>query len=269
MSENKMSNWFEEEDALTDPKPNTSQEKETPTEATPEQKTEEKETQPDEGDKAETKADNTHPETPEEENIPFHKHPRFKALTSENRELKESLASLTEKVSQFETKFTQQETEAQPIPDWFIELYGENEELYSKYKQDEEKRIHNMEAAIMQKLAPKLQAIEQEERTKATNQYIQKELEAIKAEEPNIDTNAVMKVVYEKKLFDENGNLNFRAGAEWLKDHPRPTDTKQLDAKKSIAGKISTEGSSEPTKSDVVTSQDLKQRDWRSFYKSL
>lgn len=261
---NEMTNWFTEEDSVEEPHLSKTGEKETPPAPSADDKTNET-TPPSEGD---DKAKEAEPIINKDEEIPFHKHPRFRALTQENKELKEQIAEINSKMENFASKFTEQETAAQPIPQWFVRLYGEDQDLYSAYKQEEEVRISNMKQSVLSQLEPELKKIEKEEENEKVNSFINSELEAIKEENPGIDTNAVMKVVYEKKLFDENGNLNFRAGAEWIKNNPKAIDVK-TETKKEVAGKLATDNSAEPVKKDFVTSQDIAKRDWRTFYKSL
>lgn len=263
-----MTNWFKEEDSLDEPRLPKAGENETPT--APSAETKQNETTPAPEGEGKTNATIDKGEAPEEQ-LPFHKHPRFRALTAENKELKEQVEALSAKMENFSTKFTQQETASQPIPNWFVRLYGEDQDLYNAYKVEEEARIASMQQAVMSKLEPELKKIEKEESDKKVNSFINSELEAIKEEFPGIDTNAVMKVVYDKKLFDENGQLNFRAGAEWVVKTSPATHNGKTEAKKEVAAKLSSEGSSDgPSKKDVVTSQELRKAgDWRSFYKSL
>lgn len=259
-----MTNWFTEEDDAEEPSLPKTGEKETPPAPSADDKTDETTpTSEGKGDGEETKAP-----IAKDEEIPFHKHPRFRALTQENKELKEQIAEINSKMDNFSSKFTSQETAAQPIPQWFVRLYGEDPDLYNAYKQEEEVRISNMKQSVLSQLEPELKKIEREEENEKVNSFINSELDAIKEENPGIDTNAVMKVVYEKKLFDENGNLNFRAGAEWVLNNPKASNLK-TETKKEVAGKLATDNSAEPVKKDFVTSQDIAKRDWRTFYKSL
>ncbi len=259
-----MTNWFTEEDSIEEPRLPKTGEKETPPAPSADDKTDET-TPTSEGD---DKGGDAKVEKNKDEEIPFHKHPRFRALTQENKELKEQIAEINSKMEKFNSQFTSQETAAQPIPQWFVRLYGEDPDLYNAYKQEEEVRISNMKQSVLSQLEPELKKIEREEQNEKINSFINSELESIKSEYPNIDTNAVMKVVYEKKLFDENGNLNFRAGAEWVLNNPKAPDVK-TETKKEVAGKLATDNAAEPVKRDYVTSQDIAKRDWRSFYKSL
>lgn len=259
-----MTSWFSEEDAVEEPHLPKAGETETPPAPSADDKTNET-TPSSEGD---DKVKEAEPAINKDEEIPFHKHPRFRALTQENKELKEQIAEINSKMESFSSKFNEQETKAQPIPQWFVRLYGEDPDLYSAYKQEEEAKIAAMQQSVLSQLEPQLQRIKQEEENEKVNSFINSELEAIKEEYPGVDTNAVMKVVYEKKLFDENGNLNFRAGAEWVKNNLKAPDVK-TETKKDVAAKLATDNAAEPVKKDFVTSQDIAKRDWRSFYKSL
>ena len=65
--------------------------------------------------------------TPMEENLPFHKHPRFKEIIEENNKLKDEIAKVREDVShQFEEI---KKPQADVIPESFKKLYGDSPEI--------------------------------------------------------------------------------------------------------------------------------------------
>lgn len=261
-----MTNWFTEDEAM-EVAPSKTVENETQPESSPEKKQDEV-TPASEGESPAKATINN-----DEEPLPFHKHPRFKALTNENSELKKEIESIKASMSNFESKFSSQETKEQPIPAWFIRAFGDDQELYNEYKITEEAKLQEMQKAIESRftsqLAPKIEQIEKEEESKKINNFIATELEAVKEEFPGIDTNMVMKVVYEKKLFDENGNLNFKAAAEWVNNNPKQSSNK-TEVKKEIASKMTTNNSSEPVKSTFMTSEGIRKTgDWRNYFKNL
>src|SRR3990167_5222536 len=113
-------------------------EKETPAETPAEKKPEEKET----GEEtAEEKVAREAKEQEEEDKIPFHKHPRFKALVEEKNQYKEELDKLREDVESKFSEIKESRSETVKIPSWFTELYGENEVAWEKYQEhDKETR---------------------------------------------------------------------------------------------------------------------------------
>jgi hypothetical protein len=94
MSENQMTNWFTEEDSVEEPHLPKTGEKETPPAPSADDKTNET-TPPSEG---ESKGEEAEAQIKKDEEIPFHKHPRFRALTQENKELKEQIEAINAKM---------------------------------------------------------------------------------------------------------------------------------------------------------------------------
>ena len=79
--------------------------------------------QPEEKPKGETPAEET---KQTEENVPFHKHPRFQEIIRKNKELEEEMAQLRQA-----TENINKPNQSTEIPKWFVDLFGENEQPVS------------------------------------------------------------------------------------------------------------------------------------------
>jgi hypothetical protein len=186
-----------------------------------------------------------------EEEVPFHKHPRFKAITHENRELKAQIEEFNQWRQTIDQK-VQQPTQDAPVPDWFATAFGDNPEAYAALQQFEAEREEQLKTSILQKIeADKSQKKQQDNQIK---QFIDGEITKLKDEGNTFDENELKKVVLENKLFDDSGKLNFKAGLMLLKAS-RSTTT---EAKKELASKTAPTSGGSPVKSDMVTPTELR-----------
>ena len=259
--DNKNANWFDEENEFKIEDPSKPEEKETP------------ESQPENQKKVEDVPVDKKEETPAEENkqtedIPFHKHPRFKAVIEEKNQLAEQVKQLTEQMQGISQKVKADEPTT--IPQWFVKLYGDDPEVWQQYQEQRQFELKEMESQVMSKLAPKLQEIEKSEQDKKIDLEIENSLKSLEDEGHKFDRNALMKIVAENQLFDINGNFNFKAGLVLLGAQPIQQKS-NVEAKKEIAKKTMTESAGEggQPKKEFVTSADVQNKDWRSFFNKL
>lgn len=258
-------NWFEEENEIdvveeANKLNENQEEKETPESQTENQK---------EGQEAPKEEEKKPAEAQKTEDIPFHKHPRFKAVIEEKNQLAEQVKQLTEQVQGVASKIT--DNEPTTIPKWFVKLYGDDPEVWTQYQEQRQFELQEMESQVMSKLAPKLQEIEKSEKDKAVDLEIENSLKALEDEGHKFDRNALMKVVADNQLFDINGNLNFKAGLSILQASPQQSPKSNVEAKKEIAKKTMSETAAggETPKKEYATSTDVQNKDWRSFFNKL
>ena len=241
--------WYQEDRVdMAAPNEEPQTEKETQPVPPAEEKTDEKETPP----SAEPAKDE---QEKDENELPFHKHPRWKAMNDENRTLRERLDQVEQRVSNIPEP--QQETE---IPSWFQSVYGDDPALYSQYQQANIAERQAIKQEIINEIKAEQNSKSVEEQQ--INKYIEDQVSTLKDEGNQFDKNELMKVVLDNKLFDDEGRLNFRAGLAILKSTGSVSKTQQ--AKKDVAGKTDTTPKS-PMKTDFVTSKDLQGRSWRDF----
>lgn len=73
----------------------------------------------------------------EEENVPFHEHPRFKELVEEKNTYKSTVDELSSKIAEMEEKFgsMSSSTNSTNLPPEFVELFGSQDaSTYEKFK---------------------------------------------------------------------------------------------------------------------------------------
>lgn len=200
---------------------------------------------------------------PEEEDVPFHRNPRWIAREAELQELRqreEEMAIEIEEIRSLATK-PQQDTN---VPEWFKTLYGDNEIAWQQYSEHDAKRTEEIEARVF--------ARQEEERTKKQreeehwNNWVETELSKIKAQEPSVDENKLLAILQEYKPTDINNNFDFQAGLKIYKALEGAPDTSHSDARKRLADTATvTTPKGEPKKKDYMTPADLRNTSWHNL----
>ena len=224
----------------------------TPPESSPEEQTEATASSPTE-------------ETPkDEENVPFHKHPRFKAIISENHALKEKveeLSSLKEKVERLESSTTQKSVE---IPAWFSEVWGLNEDAWSKYQQFSSAE----KAAYKEEIKREILAEQNKEKeeTEKWDRWIDSQIEALESEGKTFDRNELMKVMSDYRPTDGQGQYDFHKGYE-LYSKLKALDEKPevQKARKEVAAMATSDSKPETTRSKVMTPEEARRTSWTNL----
>jgi len=234
-------------------------EKETPAETPAEKKPEEKET----GEEtAEEKVAREAKEQEEEDKIPFHKHPRFKALVEEKNRYKTELDKLREDVESKFSEIKDSHSEIKTdIPDWFTELYGENETAWKKYQTYDKKTRDDLKAEIKAEFESTRKL--QEDSVKKQDSWIDGQITSLKEDGVQFDKNELMKVMYDNSqpgslynVFDKDGNLDFKKGIE-IMSLLKKKDPEKSKARKEIADDSGSK-KVEPTSKQWLTPEDLK-----------
>jgi len=206
----------------------------------------------------------------DESKLPFHKHPRWKAMHEENESLKASLKEfmdaqrqVLERVAPPQVK--QQET--QQIPDWFAKAYGEDVEVWNVYQNFLKEQREAIKSDLIRE-QKEAQEREIQERTQH-EQWVDNSLASVektfgvKLEQGNSVTNEFIKFVIDYKPTDEMGNLDLVNGWKLFQTTRRPQEqVKQAAsaARKSIASStMSTDKGQAGSKSkDFFTSADFR-----------
>lgn len=199
----------------------------------------------------------------EDENVPFHKHPRFQAVIEEKNRLGETVKQLAEWKQKMEGYF-EEAPSVENIPKWFVKLYGEDPEIWQEYQTWDAQRVQHIKQEAIQELTKEQTSKIEEDRR--IQEKIQSEIQALRDEGLEFDENALKKIVVEKQLFDANGDLNFRAAYEILKYNSQPKKNTSQEAKKQVAAKMSPTSGTEPPKPSYVTPEDIRGKNWRSLW---
>lgn len=194
----------------------------------------------------------------QDDNVPFHQHPRWKEVYQKAKKVDELEARLAE-LSERKVESPRQESSSVSVkPKWFTDVYGaENEEAWRDYRQSQDQLLSQAESRAVDRIRRE-QKEEGEKLTKA-NDYIKQSVEALREEGHQFDENKLMKVMAEYRPVDESGTMwDFKRGMEiYALLEKKPS----ADAKKRVAAstmKSKQEADEEEVK--VYTPSMLRQR---------
>lgn len=201
-------------------------------------------------------------EEKEEEAVPFHKHPRWIEREQElqaMREREEQMATELEQVRK-----AQQPSQETQVPDWFVELYGDNATAWQKYSEHERARTEEIEKNIITRQQEEQQR-EVQEADKWTK-WVDSEIDKLESEGHKFDRNKFIKTMLDYSPTDENNNLSFEKGIKIYQALEGKPDTAKSDARKQLADtttNATTKG--EPATKDYMTPSDLRNRSMMSL----
>jgi hypothetical protein len=227
-------------------------EEETSEESQPEIKSEEEKETEDEKTAREAK------EQEEKDNIPFHKHPRFKALVEEKNQYKEELDKLREDVESKFSEIKESRSETVKIPSWFTELYGDNEVAWGKYQEHDKETRAEIKRELREEFES--EAKEQENSSAKWNTWIDDQVDALKDEGLKFDKNELMKVMMDYKPSDDAGNLDFKKGYE-IMEVLKKKDPEKSQARKELVDD-SGKSKAEPQAKAYFTPEDMRGKGW-------
>lgn len=212
---------------------------------------------------SESAAENNTGEEKEEENIPFHKHPRWIERENELNELRERDEANAREIAELRAMTEAKETNNAKIPDWFVELYGENEVAWQKYSEHENKRTEEIEARILaRREAEEREATQEAEKW---SKWVDSQMNTLEEDGHTFDRNKFAKIMLEYSPTDENNNLDFQKGFKIYQALEGKTDTAKSEARKILADKTTSDAKGEPTQKDYLTSNELRNRSWSSL----
>lgn len=203
-----------------------------------------------------------------EEELPWHKDPRFKAWQKEQKELRktvEELLPLREKVQQFE----QNRSIAPPSggyeqkPQWFLDQYGDNQEAWQQYKS----LVSQISPTIKEDIKREMK--EEQERqireAKKMEKWVEDQIDSLHDEGEEFDRNELKKIMemYQPTIVNNNQvQLDFRKGLLLLKELKKlEAKPEKIKARQEIAAFTSSSNSGAvPPAKDYFTSKDLRGR---------
>jgi len=247
----------------TNPFKDLNEEKETPSESPTEKK------EPEENAEKEEPKEGEKDNTPkEEEDVPFHKHPRWIERESELKELREREETTIRELSElksFKQEVSQRlDTSNKDVPDWFQELYGDNEVAYRKYEEHEKVRTSEIERNILEKQEISRRQLDEE--GKRWNKWVDDEIGKLHNEGKQFDRNELIKTMLEYKPTDENNNFDFKAGYKIYEAmKTKEIDPAKSQARKEIADTTMKNTSGEKKVKDFLTQADLRNKSWNQL----
>jgi len=202
-----------------------------------------------------------------EDNLPFHKHPRFKALIEEKNKLQSTLNELLplkEEIERLKTQPVATQSARQPIPQWFSALYGENSDAWSAYQSHSQEERKQMMADIKEELKREQQREAQE--SQKWNTWIEGQLTELKSEGKQFERNEFLKFMRDYSPVDHQGNYDFKKGFELYELKKQSESIVKNQGRKSIAAAtMSSRPGAEPKSKDYVTPKDLRAKGLGAF----
>lgn len=204
--------------------------------------------------------------TPSDEKVPFHEHPRWKQLQQERQEMAARIEELKQAVEQAAPR-----REEQPVqmPQWWARVYGteaDSREAYALYRQEHEaERRAIREEAKRETIAELESKSAAERRAEADAQrHVEESIAALRADGLKFDENELQKVMEDYTPIDRDGNLDFRKGVEIL--NLKLAAGKKPSPSTAAAAASAPDGdSSEPPRKDYQTTESIKKLSWDSI----
>lgn len=229
---------------------------------------------PVEADKPPQDGDNS----PDDKNVPFHKHPRWKAMfekASKVEGLEQQLSEMRGTIEKLQGGQISATSNERP-PEWFVKLYGDNKDAYKIMK---EEMFGSFKKELKQEFFDELkkQRSDEENATKEGEKYVKSELQAMRDDGLEFEENELMKFIVDMKdkygiyPLDDKNRIDFRKAYELMKEFsPAKKDDKKAtqNARKSIANFTTKNSSASPNtkgEKDYATAKDLRHTDWRSL----
>lgn len=210
-------------------------------------------------------------EKSDEENVPFHKHPRWKEMYDSKKRLESEVETLREELDQrFEEVRRSVPQAPEQIPDRFVKLYGDDPEAYRLYQEQRREDLETLKAELREEAR---QANAQEEiALREGTRHVEDSLEALEAEGKSFDRNELMKFMLDFKdkygalPTDDDDNIDFHRGYELMSamKGSNAQASAKAKARKDLAAFSGSSGSGKADDSgrDYLTSNDMKNLDW-------
>lgn len=203
---------------------------------------------------------------PDEDNLPFHKHPRFKNLIKENKELKTMLAEINEKLS-VQPKGPEGDQGKDTIPNWFKTIYGDNQDLYKEFSTYSAEQQKEIVAKAVETLREEFTRPQREAEQVQT--WIHEKLTELHDDGEEFEDEDLISVMKEYTPFGENGQLDFRKGLKLMRAFATvkskdTTDKEKSEARKKIGAMTAGGGQGAPSKS-AVNMNDIRKKSWNQL----
>lgn len=207
--------------------------------------------------------------SPDENKLPFHKHPRWIKTQQELSQLREYKASTEPRLQTYEqviAKMAPSETAKKslpPMPDWFTAVYGNNEEMWAKQVEF----FDGLKAQARQEFLN--EQVQREQQAQAESDrwtgWVKDSLQNLKDEGLRFDDNELQKVALDYLPTDLDGNIDFRKAYDImnkLNEVKNAPQKEKVEAKKQIADMTMGKSKAEKPKEQFQTAQSLRNQSW-------
>jgi len=220
---------------------------ESPAEKKPEEKPEEKKEKEEKKEAKEVK-----------EEVPFHKHPRFKALVEEKNQYKKDLDDMKEYMKSEISEIKESQSKDTKIPKWFSEALGDNKEAWNSFQEMNKESQESIKKEIREDL--KKEQGKSDDSADKWKKWVDNQIDSLQADGLEFKKEDLMKVMMEYKPTDGKGNLDFKKGYNILKLSTKK-DSKKINERKKIVSE-SKKTDKEPQTKKWFTPADMVGKGW-------
>lgn len=199
------------------------------------------------------------PSTPEE-NIPFHKDPRWIKREEELSSLRERDEINAREIAELKAFKEESTKQAESTPEWFKELYGDNPSAYQKYLEHENRRTDEIKKGILEDQERKVQS--EKEEVQKWEKWREDSYLALEAEGLKFDRNKLGKILLDYAPTDEKGNIDFKKGYRIYEALEAKEPAVNSTARKQIADTTTVSPKGEAQKKNYMTADDLRGKSW-------
>lgn len=192
-----------------------------------------------------------------DENIPFHKHPRWIKLQEEKKQQADVISKFDKQIAELREQVSQRDKDK--VPEWFTTRFGEDPNLWKAYSTTTQAEKADIKKEIMAEIrAEQNQAKEQEAHWQ---NWVAENVQNLKDEGEKFDENALYKVMTDFNPTDAQGNLDFRKGLALLKqlDTKGDADKDKANARKEVAASTTSSVKGEK-QAPVLTPKQLRKK---------
>lgn len=202
--------------------------------------------------------------TPEKE-VPFHEHPRWKQREEELktlREAEEAHAREIEELKAFREESKTSKTTA--IPDWFKELYGDNEVAWAKYSEHDRVQRDDIKREVLQE--QELLRQRQTDEANRWNKWVDDQITKLQADGKQFDRNKLIKTMLEYRPTDDNNNFDFEKGYRIYEAlEQKEADPQKSQERKQLADIVTATTKGDKKSKDFLTAHDLRNKSWNNL----
>ncbi len=196
-----------------------------------------------------------------EDNLPFHKHPRWIERENELKTEREAREQMGRELAELK-ELKKEKSSVEVDPRWKA-LWGDNPEAYQKWLELENERKDQVKREIVEEQ----QKAEQQKVAEAQHwsKWVDDEIKKLQDAGNQFDRNKLIKTMLDYRPTDENGNFDFNLGMKIYKTE-NPDNSEKTEAKKQVADMVTKSGSKQDTpKKGFKTSEEMRRKSWASL----
>lgn len=214
------------------------------------------------------KPDGTTPATEDkknDENVPFHQHPRWKARETEwNQKLEAMKHEYEEQMNNLKKTVDEVVKPAQTsIPQWFRDMYGDDVPAWTKYSEASKNERAQIKSEILNEL--KAEQSKQTEEAKKWDNWVEKQISSLEDEGKKFDRNKLVKLMSDYRPVDEQGNYDFHKGYELYEKFESLEKKPNNTVRKDIASNSVSDNKGEASPKEYRTPGELRRTSWPRF----